>query len=125
MHELTMTALAAALLDEAGGLQSANHFTPGHRSIRGANHFLYSDDRSVLASHLVLGTLRLFRVLKIDGRRQLAITTHCVYTFLDARLKQASASPLNLSLYCQIYLTTQRRRGATVPTVEGVPAISN
>src|SRR6202043_4012110 len=30
--------------------------------IRGANHFLYSDDGSVLASHLVLGTLRLFRV---------------------------------------------------------------
>jgi hypothetical protein len=25
------------------------------------------------------------------------ITTHCVHTFLDAHLKQASASPLNLS----------------------------
>jgi hypothetical protein len=48
--------------------------------------------------HLVLGTLRLFRILKIDGRRQLAITTHCVHTFLDAHLKQAGASPLNLSL---------------------------
>jgi hypothetical protein len=30
MHELTMTALAAARLDEAGGLQSANPFTPRH-----------------------------------------------------------------------------------------------
>jgi hypothetical protein len=27
MHELTITALAAAPLDEAGGLQSANQFT--------------------------------------------------------------------------------------------------
>ena len=66
--------------------------------IRGANHFLYSDDGSVLASHLILRILQLFRILKIDGRRQLAITTHCVHTFLDAHLKQASASPLNLSL---------------------------
>jgi hypothetical protein len=33
MHELTMTALAAARLDEADGLQSANQFTPRHRSI--------------------------------------------------------------------------------------------
>jgi dienelactone hydrolase len=65
--------------------------------IRGASHFLYSDDGSVLASHLVLGTLRLFGILKIDGRRQLAITTHCVHTFLDAHLKQTGA-PLNLSL---------------------------
>jgi hypothetical protein len=33
MHELTMPALAAARLDEAGGLQSANQFTSGYRSI--------------------------------------------------------------------------------------------
>jgi hypothetical protein len=32
MHELTMTALAAARLDEAGGLQSANQFTLRHSS---------------------------------------------------------------------------------------------
>ena len=33
MHDLTMAGLAAARLDEAGGLQSANQFTPRHRSI--------------------------------------------------------------------------------------------
>jgi hypothetical protein len=30
VHELTMTAFAVALLHEAGGLQSANQFTPRH-----------------------------------------------------------------------------------------------
>jgi hypothetical protein len=33
MRELTMTAHVPARLDEAGGLQPANQFTAGHRSI--------------------------------------------------------------------------------------------
>jgi hypothetical protein len=41
-------------------------------AIRGANHFLFSDDGALLKSHIVLGTLG---IVGIDGRRQLAVTT--------------------------------------------------
>src|SRR6202521_5241291 len=40
--------------------------------IRGANHFLFSDDGALLKSHIVLRTLRMLGIVHIDGRRQLA-----------------------------------------------------
>ncbi|MGA3044365.1 MAG: family membership [Bryobacteraceae bacterium] len=75
-------------------------------AIRGANHFLFSDDGALLKSHLVLGTLRMFGVVGIDGRRQLAVTTYCVDRFFDAYLKQASAARLQIAspLYPEIQL---------------------
>ena len=39
-------------------------------SIRGANHFLFSDDGALLKSHMVLRTLRMLGILGIDGRRR-------------------------------------------------------
>jgi predicted dienelactone hydrolase len=62
-------------------------------SIRGANHFTFSDDGAVMKSRLVRGGLRLFGRLKIDGRRQLAVTAYCVHTFFDAYLKQDGPTP--------------------------------
>jgi len=38
-------------------------------AIRGANHFLFSDDGALLKSHIVLRTLRILGILGIDGRR--------------------------------------------------------
>jgi predicted dienelactone hydrolase len=72
--------------------------------IRGANHFGFSDDGALLKSHIVLGTLRMLGILGIDGRRQLAITTHCVHSFFDAYLKGPAVSPLKISspLYPEI-----------------------
>lgn len=72
--------------------------------IRGANHFLFSDDGALLKSHIVMRTLRALGVVGIDGRRQLAITTYCIRGFFDAYLKTTSASPLNISspLYPEI-----------------------
>ena len=72
--------------------------------IRGANHFLFSDDGALLKSHIVLRTLRMLGILGIDGRRQLAITAYCVHSFFDAYLKGASVSRLNISspLYPEI-----------------------
>jgi predicted dienelactone hydrolase len=61
-------------------------------AIRGANHFLFSDDAALLKSHIVLRTLRMLGVLGIDGRRQLAVTAYCVRTFFDAYLKDPSFS---------------------------------
>jgi len=73
-------------------------------SIRGANHYLFSDDGALLKSHIVLRTLRAFGVVGIDGRRQLAVTVYCVHSFFDAYLKGTSVSRLNISspLYPEI-----------------------
>jgi dienelactone hydrolase len=73
-------------------------------SIRGANHFLFSDDGALLKSHIVLRTLRMLGILGIDGRRQLAVTAYCVHSFFDAYLKGAGVSRLKISspLYPEI-----------------------
>jgi dienelactone hydrolase len=73
-------------------------------SIRGANHFLFSDDGAVLKSHIVLRTLRALGVVGIDGRRQLAVTVYCVHSFFDAYLKGTGVSRLTISspLYPEI-----------------------
>ncbi len=73
-------------------------------AIRGANHFLFSDDGALLKSRVVRWTLRRFGMLDIDGRRQLAVTTYCVHSFFDAYLKGEGDSRLEISspLYPEI-----------------------
>jgi predicted dienelactone hydrolase len=73
-------------------------------TIRGANHFLFSDDGALLKSHIVMRTLTAFGVVGIDGRRQLAATAYCLHTFFDAHLKGASVSRVKISspLYPEI-----------------------
>lgn len=73
-------------------------------AIRGANHFLFSDDGALLKSQIVLRLLRLFGVIGIEGRRQLAVTTYCVHTFFDSYLTAAGAKPFSISspLYPEI-----------------------
>ena len=73
-------------------------------SIRGANHFLFSDDGALLKSHIVLRTLRMLGIVGIDGRRQLAATEHCLRSFFDAYLTGAGPSRLKISspLYPEI-----------------------
>jgi predicted dienelactone hydrolase len=66
-------------------------------SIRGANHFLFSDDGALLKSHIALRTLRAVGVVGIDGRRQLAVTAYCLRTFFDACLKKESASRITIA----------------------------
>jgi hypothetical protein len=75
-------------------------------SIRGANHFLFSDDGALMKSHIVMGTLRMLGIVGIDGRRQLAVTAYCVRTFFDAHLKQTSPSRLSIAspLYPEIQI---------------------
>jgi predicted dienelactone hydrolase len=73
-------------------------------TIRGANHFTFSDDGALLKSRILRGLLRLFGKLGIDGPRQLAVTTYCVHSFFDAYLKGASVSPPKIAspLYSEI-----------------------
>lgn len=61
--------------------------------IRGANHFLFSDDGALLKSHILMRTLRLLGIVHIDGRRQLAVTAFCLRRFFDAYLKGAGVVP--------------------------------
>jgi predicted dienelactone hydrolase len=65
--------------------------------IRGANHFLFSDDGALLKSRIVLRTLRMLGIVGIDGRRQLAVTAYCLRSFFDGYLKGTSVSRLNIS----------------------------
>ena len=61
-------------------------------SIRGANHFTFTDDGALLKSSLVRGALHAFGRLGIEGRRQLAVTAYCVHSFFDAYLQETNAS---------------------------------
>lgn len=56
-------------------------------SIKGANHFTFTDDGALLKSGIFRGLLRVFGKFRIDGRRQLAITAYCVRSFFDTYLK--------------------------------------
>jgi dienelactone hydrolase len=62
--------------------------------IRGANHYMFSDDGAMLKSPLLMRVLRMFGLVRIDGRRQIAIAAHYISTFFDVYLKKAPASEL-------------------------------
>lgn len=84
-----------------------DHLPPDGRlqiTIRGANHFLFSDDGALLKSHIVMRALRAFGVVGIDRRRQLAVSVYCIHRFFDAYLKGPSASRLEIAspLYPEI-----------------------
>jgi pimeloyl-ACP methyl ester carboxylesterase len=72
--------------------------------IQGANHFLFGDDGALLKSHLILGTLRTFGFLGMEGRRQLAVTAYCVDRFFDNYLKGTNLPPIEFrsSLYPEV-----------------------
>ena len=65
-------------------------------TIRGANHFTFSDDGAFLKSRVVRGVLRLFGKLAIEGPRQVAVTAYCLHSFFDAYLKEAGVSRLGI-----------------------------
>lgn len=76
-----------------------DHQPAGQRlriAIRGASHFLFSDDGALLKSHLVVRALRALGMVGIAGRRQLAVTAYCVRGFFDAHLKGPRRAPVDL-----------------------------
>ena len=61
-------------------------------TIRGAFHYVFSDDGAIMKSSVVRGLLRVFGRLGMSGRRQLAVTSYCVRTFFGMYLKGEGAS---------------------------------
>jgi dienelactone hydrolase len=64
-------------------------------AIRGANHYMFSDDGAMLKSPLLMGALRSLGIVSVDGRRQVAISEHYISMFFDVYLKGALRSELN------------------------------
>jgi pimeloyl-ACP methyl ester carboxylesterase len=62
--------------------------------IRGANHFLFSDNGALLKSPFAMRLLRGLGIVRIDGRRQLTLTVRSISSFFDVYLKGAPASRL-------------------------------
>jgi dienelactone hydrolase len=62
-------------------------------TIRGANHFMFSDG-AMLKSPFAMRAMRSLGILRLDGRRQVAVTAHCIRAFFDVYLKGAPASEL-------------------------------
>jgi len=86
-----------AIRQAGANIRSIYERLPGDRRwqimIRGANHYLFSDG-AMLKVPLVMRALRTVGVVRIDGRRQIAVTTHYISAFFDVYLKGAPASAL-------------------------------
>ncbi len=63
-------------------------------TIRGANHFSFSD-QMLVKSQYVIGAMHTLGVSRLESRRGLAITVDYVHTFFDVYLKNAPADVLN------------------------------
>jgi dienelactone hydrolase len=62
-------------------------------TIQGAGHYMFSDG-AMLKSPLLMRAMRTLGVVRIDGRRQVAVTAHYISTFFDVYLQGAPASEL-------------------------------
>lgn len=62
--------------------------------LSGANHYMFSEDGALLKSPLIMHLLRAVGLLRIDGRRQLALSAHFINAFFDVYLRGGRASQL-------------------------------
>jgi len=62
--------------------------------IQGGGHYLFSDDGAALKSPPLMRVLRMLGIVRLDGRRQLALTSRCLSAFFDVYLEGASRSEL-------------------------------
>jgi predicted dienelactone hydrolase len=88
----------AAIRQAGANIHSIYNRLPNDRRlmimIRGARHYGFSDDGAMLKSPLLMRVLRTVGVVRLDGRRQVALTAHYISTFFDVYLKGAPASEL-------------------------------
>jgi hypothetical protein len=62
--------------------------------IRGAGHYMFSDNGAMLKSPLVMRVLHTLGFVCLDGRRQVAVTAPHISTLFDVYLQGAPASNL-------------------------------
>jgi dienelactone hydrolase len=62
--------------------------------IRGAGHYMFSDNGAMLKSPPVMRVLHTLGFVRLDGRRQVAVTAHYISTFFDVYLQGAPTSKL-------------------------------
>jgi hypothetical protein len=56
---------------------------------------MFSDDGAMLQSPLLMRVPRILGLVRIDGRRQVAVAAHYIVMFFDVYLKGAPASELH------------------------------
>ena len=87
-----------AIRQAGANIHSIYDRLPGDRRlmimIRGAGHYGFSDNGAMLKSPLVMRVLRAVGVVRLDGRRQVALAAHYISAFFDVYLKGAPASEL-------------------------------
>ena len=71
-------------------------------TIRGANHYMFSDDGAMLKSPPLKRVLQALGIVRIDGRRQVFLTAHYISTFFDVYLKGAPRSELQRQQYSEV-----------------------
>jgi hypothetical protein len=64
--------------------------------IRGANHYLFGEGGALIRNHVVIAALRMFGIVRIDPRQQLAATSYCLRQFFDKFLKDDAKAGINL-----------------------------
>jgi predicted dienelactone hydrolase len=87
-----------AIRQAGANIHSIYDRLPGDRRlmimIRGASHYMFSDDGAMLKSPLAMRVMQALGIVRLDGRRQVAVTAHYISTFFDVYLQGASASEL-------------------------------
>ena len=56
--------------------------------IRGASHYFFGENGALTRNQFVIGILRMFGLIRIDPRQQLAATSYCLHHFFDRFLKK-------------------------------------
>src|SRR6202790_735661 len=64
--------------------------------IPGASHYMFSDNAAMLKSPLAMRVMETLGIVRLNGRRQIAVTTHYISTFFDVYLQGAPASKLQI-----------------------------
>ena len=86
-----------AIRHAGANIRSIYNRLPGDKRIeivlQGANHYMFSDN-ALLKSPLLMSALHTLGIVRLDGRRQLAATAHCLSDFFDVFLQGSPAIEL-------------------------------
>ncbi|MEO8736422.1 MAG: hypothetical protein ABI380_07755 [Edaphobacter sp.] len=61
---------------------------------------MFTDDGTMLKSPLLMGALRTFGIVHLEGRRQIAVTAQSISAFFNVYLKGTSVSKIESHSKC-------------------------